>query len=277
VNQRFEGKVAFITGAARGQGRSHAVRFAEEGADIIGIDICRPVETTRYPGATPEDLAETVRLVEEAGGRMLAFEADVRDLHSLTRALDNGVREFGRLDVVVANAGIAGLGYADKLGEDEWSEMIDVNLNGVWRTCKAALPHLIAAGNGGSIIMTSSGAGLSATTGLSHYVSAKHGILGLMRCLALEFGPQKIRVNSVHPTNVNTDMLHNELYYDVFLPGDDEPTREKVWNALKARHPLDIGWIEPSDITNAILFLASDEARYITGAALPVDGGRLLA
>lgn len=277
MSKRFEGKVVFITGVARGQGRSHAVRFAEEGADVIGIDICRPVETTRYPGATPEDLEETVRLVKEAGGQIRAFEADVRDSDSLVSALNTGVREFGRLDVVVANAGIAGLGYADKLDEDEWSEMIDVNLNGVWRTCKAALPHILAAGNGGSIIMTSSGAGLSVTTGLSHYISAKHGMLGLMRSLALEFGPQKIRVNSVHPSNVDTDMLHNDLYYDVFLPGDDEPTREKVWNALKARHPLDIGWIEPADVTNAVLFLASDEARYITGAALPVDGGRLLA
>jgi (+)-trans-carveol dehydrogenase len=273
---RLEGKVAFITGAARGQGRSHAVRFAEEGADIIAIDNCADVETVPYAGARPEDLQETVRQVEALDRRIVAAQADVRDGEGLARALSDGVDQLGRLDLVAASAGIGAFGLLQDLDEQEWSEMIDVNLSGVWRTCKVSIPHMVAAGNGGSIVITNSGAGLKSAPMLGHYVSAKHGLIGLMRTLALELAPHVIRVNSVHPTNVDTEMIHNDAFYELFLPDETERSREKVAELFRQWHPLEIPWVDSVDISNAILFLASDEARYITGATLPVDGGLML-
>ncbi|MFZ3417140.1 mycofactocin-coupled SDR family oxidoreductase [Arthrobacter sp. 3Tela_A] len=270
---RVEGKVAFITGAARGQGRSHALRLAEEGADIIAVDICNQVGTVKYPMATSEDLQQTVKDVEALDRRIVAVEADVRDLSALKAAVDQGVAELGRLDIVCGNAGIAGFGPADELTDEEWGDMLDINLTGVWHTAKAAIPHLKAGGNGGSIILTSSTAGLMAIENLAHYVAAKHGVVGLMRALALELAPDMIRVNSVHPTSVNTDMIHNSATYKLFAPDLDSPTREQIGERFRTLNALPIDWVEARDISNAVLFLASDEARYITGVTLPVDAG----
>jgi SDR family mycofactocin-dependent oxidoreductase len=271
---RVEGKVAFITGAARGQGRSHAVRLAQEGADIIGIDICEAIPENQYPPATEEDLQETVRQVEALDRRIIAEKADVRDFEQLKAVVDRGVAELGRLDIVCANAGIAGrFNRSEDIPDDEWANMLDINLSGVWRTCKAAIPHLKAGGRGGSIILTSSDAGLFAYENISHYVSAKHGMVGLMRTLALELAPDMIRVNSIHPTTVDTPMVNNEAVFKLFRPDLEHPTVDDFAEAATAMNALPIPWVEAVDISNAVLFLASDEARYITGVPLPVDAG----
>jgi (+)-trans-carveol dehydrogenase len=273
---RVEGKVAFITGAARGQGRSHAVRLAQEGADIIAVDLCDQVDSVPYQMATPEDLADTVKQVEALDRRIVATKADVRDYGALKKALDDGVAQLGRLDIVSANAGIASFGPAEDLPEQTWQDMIDTNLTGVWHAAKAAIPHLIAGGRGGSIVLTSSAAGLKAYANAAHYVSAKHGVVGLMRTLALELAPHMIRVNSLHPTQVDTDMVMNEFTFKLFSPDKQNPTIEDFGPASQAMNALPIPWVEPVDISNALLFLASDEARYITGVTLPVDAGTVI-
>ena len=270
---RVEGKVAFITGAARGQGRSHAIRLAQEGADIIAVDLCGQVDSVPYPMSTPEDLAQTVKEVEALDRRIVASQADVRDYAALKAALDAGVAELGRLDIVSANAGISSVGRADELPEQTWQDMIDTNLTGVWHAAKAAIPHLKAGGRGGSIILTSSAAGLMAMENIAHYVSAKHGVVGLMRTLALELAPDSIRVNSLHPTMVNTPMIMNEPTYQLFRPDLENPTIDDAGPAFLTLNALPIKWVEPVDISNALLFLASDEARYITGVTLPIDAG----
>jgi (+)-trans-carveol dehydrogenase len=274
---RVEGKVAFITGAGRGQGRSHAVRLAEEGADIIAIDICHDVDGA-LPMATPEDLAETVKLVEAQDRRIIATQADVRDYDALKAAVDDGVAQLGRLDIVLANAGIASLGGpVQDMDPRNWQNTIDINLSGLWNSTRAAIPHMIAGGRGGAIVLTSSVGGMHAMPNMSHYVSAKHGVVGLMRSLAVELGQHHIRVNSVHPTNVNTPMFMNEGTYKLFRPDLENPTADDVAPiAAQFMHVLPHGWVEPEDVSNAILFLVSDEARYITGVPLPVDLGALL-
>ena len=274
---RVEGKVAFITGAGRGQGRSHAVKLASEGADIIAIDILHDVEGA-LPMATPDDLAETVKLVETHDRRIIATQADVRDLDGLKAAVDTGVEELGRLDIVVANAGIASMGGpVEKMSQDNWKHTIDINLTGLWNTARVAIPHMIAGGQGGAIVLTSSVGGMHAMPNMSHYVSAKHGVIGLMRSLAVELGQHHIRVNSVLPTNVNTPMFMNEGTYKMFRPDLENPTAADVEPiAAQFMHVLPHGWIEPEDVSNAILFLASDESRYITGVPLPIDLGALL-
>jgi len=274
---RVEGKVAFITGAARGQGRSHAARLAAEGADIIAIDICHDVEGA-LPMATPADLEETVKLVEALDRRIIATQADVRDFDALKAAVDDGVAELGRLDIIVANAGIASLGGpVQDMDPANWQHTIDINLTGLWNTARAGIPHLIAGGQGGSIVLTSSVGGMHALPNMSHYVSAKHGVIGLMRSLAVELGQHNIRVNSVLPTNVNTPMFMNEGTYKMFRPDLENPTAADVEPiAAQFMHVLPHGWIEPEDVSNAILFLASDESRYITGVPLPIDLGALL-
>ncbi|WP_396642865.1 mycofactocin-coupled SDR family oxidoreductase [Microbacterium sp.] len=270
---RVEGKVAFITGAARGQGRSHAVRLAQEGADIIAVDVLEEIPGAPYGPATEEDLAETIAQVEALDRRIVARKADVRDQSGLNAALEAGIAELGRLDIVCANAGIStSMAPAQDLSEEIWLDMIDVNLNGVWRTCKAAIPHLKAAG-GGSMILTSSDAGLFAFPNIAHYVSAKHGVVGLMRTLALELAPDMIRVNSVHPTVVDTPMVNNEATFRLFRPDIDDPGVEDFKEAATMINALPIPWVEAVDISNAVLWLASDEARYVTGVALPVDAG----
>jgi SDR family mycofactocin-dependent oxidoreductase len=275
---RVEGKVAFVTGAARGQGRSHAIRLAQEGADIIAVDLVRQVDSVPYPMSTPSDLAETVKEVEALDRRIVATEADVRDYGAVKAALDNGVAELGRLDIVSANAGIFSFGTLEELPEQTWQDMIDTNLTGVWHAAKAAIPHIRAGGRGGSIILTSSTAGLMALENTGHYVAAKHGVVGLMRTLALELAPDMIRVNSVHPTGVDTGMIQNAATYALFaadLP-EQERTRERLAERFQTLNALPIPWVEPADISNAVLWLASDESRYVTGVTLPVDAGALL-
>lgn len=276
MSGRMEGKVAFITGGARGQGRSHAVRLAEEGADIITLDLCGPIESIAryYPPATPEDLEETVQLVEKTGRRIVARQGDVRDRASIERVLGEGLEAFGHLDVVCANAGVFVLGGPAHLGDpQEWKDIFDVNVTGIWHTCTAATPHLIARG-GGSIVITSSGAGLKGTPNVAPYTSSKHAAVGLMKTLALELGPHNIRVNAIMPTVVPTPMIINEAGFRLFVPDAENPTLEDVKPVFQsALHSLPIPWVEPVDISNAVLFLASDESRYITGLQMTVDGG----
>jgi SDR family mycofactocin-dependent oxidoreductase len=273
---RVEGKVAFITGAGRGQGRSHAVRLAEEGADIIAIDICHDVKGA-LPMATAEDLAETAKMVEALDRRIVTHQADVRDLDALKAAVDDGVAQFGRLDIVLASAGVAMMGgRADKMSVGAWEHTIDINLTGVWNSARVAIPHLISGGRGGAIVLTSSVGGEHAMPFMSHYISAKHGVIGLMRSLAVELGQHDIRVNSVLPTNVNTPMYMNQGLFRSLRPDLENPTADDIRPIAEAQHVLPIGWVEPVDISNAILFLVSDESRYITGIELPVDGGTLL-
>ncbi|WP_054782175.1 mycofactocin-coupled SDR family oxidoreductase [Rhodococcus qingshengii] len=273
---RVAGKVAFITGAARGQGRSHAIRLAQEGADIIAMDVCGEVGRTAdfYAPATDEDLAETVRLVEAEGRRIVAYKADVRNYDALAAGLKDGVEKLGRLDIVAANAGIFQFGdeVPDILGGD-WNDVIDVNLTGVFNTCKAAVPHIVGGGRGGTIVITSSDAGAKGFARFGHYVTSKHGVIGLMRSLTMELAPHSIRVNVVSPTNCNTDMIQNDAVYRLFRPDLDKPTPEEFAVASATLLALPAPWVEPVDVSNALLFLASDEARYITGVNLPVDGG----
>jgi (+)-trans-carveol dehydrogenase len=273
---RVEGKVAFVTGAARGQGRSHAVRLAEEGADIIALDICRQIESVPYRMSALEDLAETVRLVEQFDRRVIAVQADVRDGDAVRAAVAAGVGDFGRLDIVVANAGIASYGPAHEISESAWRDMIDTNLTGAWHVIKAAVPHMIAGGRGGSLVVTSSAAGVKPYSHMAHYTAAKHGVIGLVKTLAVELAPLLIRANCVLPGGVDTPMIQNEPTYKLFAPDLDNPSKDDVAPRFQAMNALPLPWADPVDISNAVLFLASDEARYITGAALPVDAGTLL-
>jgi SDR family mycofactocin-dependent oxidoreductase len=262
------GKVAFITGAARGQGRAEAIRLASDGANIIAVDICDQIASVPYPLATADDLAATVKLVEDTGARIVAQQADVRDQDSLAHALQAGLDEFGRLDIVVANAGIAPM----ESGANGWRDVIDVNLTGVHHTVEVAKGTMVEQGDGGSIVLISSAAGLigigSDDAGSIGYTAAKHGVVGLMRIYANHLAPHNIRVNSIHPTGVNTPMINNEhtrQWLERFVAESETPVD---WgNAM----PVDA--VEPEDIAAAVAWLASDEARYITGITLPVDAG----
>ena len=269
----LDGKVAFITGAARGQGRSHALTLAREGADIIAVDICRQAQTVPYPMATPDDLAETVKEVEALDRRIIASEVDVRDLTALTAAVNDGVTELGRLDIVLANAGISTPAPTLEMDEQVWDEMIEINLTGQWKTIRAAVPHIIAGGRGGSVVITSSLAAIYANENTAHYSAAKAGLVMLMKVLAKELGPQSIRVNTIHPTTVATDMILNEPIYRLFRPDLENPTREDFEVAARTLNKLPIAAIEPADISNAILYLVSDAGRYVTGTTHVVDAG----
>jgi SDR family mycofactocin-dependent oxidoreductase len=277
---RVQGKVAFITGAARGQGRSHAVRLAEEGADIIAVDLCRDFETVGYPMATPDDLKETARLVERLDRRIVAVEADVRDRSQLQAAIERGIAELGGLDIVVAQAGIAGMKGEPQL--QAWTDVVDTNLLGTINAVHAALPHLPA---GASIVATGSTAAYMNTLpvteagsdpGGTAYVFSKRGIANFVHELARNLAPRMIRVNAVHPTNCNTDMLQSDPMYRTFRPDLENPTREDAELAFHVQQAMPIPYVEPADISNAVLFLASDEARYITGVQLRVDAGGYL-
>ncbi|WP_280424722.1 mycofactocin-coupled SDR family oxidoreductase [Nocardia carnea] len=271
---RVRGKVALITGAARGQGRAHAIRLAEEGAHIIAVDVPDGVDDLDYPMGTAAELSETAAAVEALDRRVIELSVDVRDEPTLSAGVSEAVAELGRLDIVSANAGIGGRpSPATEIAESEWQQMMDINLTGVWHTVKASVPHLVAGGHGGSIILTSSAAGLKGYSHIAHYVAAKHGVVGLMRSLAHELAPHGIRVNSIHPTQVDTPMIQNTGTYRVFCPDVADPTREHFEAASAATNLLPVPWLEPVDVSNAVLFLSSDEARYITGATLPVDAG----
>jgi SDR family mycofactocin-dependent oxidoreductase len=264
----LEGKVAFITGAARGQGRAEAVRLASDGANVIAVDICDQIASVPYPMATPDDLAQTVKLVEDTGARIVAREADVRDREALSTALQAGLDEFGRLDIVIANAGIAPM----QSGEQGWGDVVDVNLTGVHHTVDVAIPTLVEQGDGGAIVLTSSAAGLVGIggddPGSLGYTAAKHGVVGLMRAYANHLAPHRIRVNSIHPAAVNTPMVHNEF------------TRQWLERITRENDaPVDFGMalpvqaVDAEDIAAAVAWLVSDEAWFITGVTLPVDAG----
>ncbi|MEO3782821.1 mycofactocin-coupled SDR family oxidoreductase [Actinocorallia sp. B10E7] len=264
---RLTGKVAFITGAARGQGRAEAVRLAAEGADVIAVDLVGPAsDYVRYEPATQDELDETVKLVEEQGRRILARKADVRDLAALEAVVQEGVSLFGRLDVVVANAGIVNYGRTWELTEEQWQDIIDVNLTGVWKTVKATVPTLIEQGQGGSVILISSVAGLKGLPFLAHYASSKHGVVGLAKVLANELGEHDIRVNTIHPHGVRTGMTDTSM--TDYL--EQSPMLGTIFMPT-----LPYQMVEPEDIANMVAFLASDEGKYITGAQLPVDLGAL--
>jgi (+)-trans-carveol dehydrogenase/(-)-trans-carveol dehydrogenase len=273
--QRLRDKVAFVTGAARGQGRSHCIRMAGEGADIIAIDICEELPGTGYPPATVADLEETARQVEALDRRIVFAKADVRDDDALQKVLGDGVAELGRLDIVSAQAGLGGLPMlAHEIPRELWTVMVDITLTGSWNSVRFAVPHILAGGRGGAIVFTSSAASLKAFPNVAHYVASKHGILGLVRNMAIELGPHNIRVNNLAPTNVGTDMLLNQEAYNLFRP-DKSPnaTYEEFAEAAKTMHVLPIPHVEVIDISNALVFLASDEGRFITGISLPIDAG----
>lgn len=277
---RLDGKVAVITGAARGQGRAHAVRFAEEGADVIALDICGQIESVPYPLATPEDLAETARLVEANGHRVVARHVDVRERAQLRAAIDEGVAELGRLDIVVANAGILPMAMGEPEADD-FVDAADVDLLGVMNTVAVTLPHLA---DGSSIVLTGSTAGLlvGATDnpvmgpGGAGYAWSKRTLVGYVEEMALHLAPRFIRINAIHPSNCNTDLLHNEGLYRTFRPDLENPGREDAEMGFMFFQAMSIPYVEPEDVANLALFLGSDESRYITGQQIGVDGGALL-
>jgi SDR family mycofactocin-dependent oxidoreductase len=277
---RLDGKVAFITGAGRGQGRSHAIRMAQEGADIIAVDICRQIESNPYPLSSPEDLAETERAVKELGRRIVARQADVRERAELRDVIDAGVRDLGHLDIVAANAGILPMAMGDPDPMD-FVDAVDVDLIGVMNAVAVSIPHLP---DGSSIIVTGSTAGMMPNTtgnpamgpGSAGYGWAKRILISYVEQMALHLAPQFIRVNGVHPTNCNTHLLHNDGLYGVFRPDLENPTRDDVLPAFTHFQAMPIPYVEPVDISNLILFLASDESRYITGQQIRVDAGSLL-
>jgi SDR family mycofactocin-dependent oxidoreductase len=277
---RVQGKAAFITGAARGQGRSHAVKLASEGADIIAVDLCRDIESIKYPLATPDDLKETVRLVEEQDRRIVAVQADVRERAQLAEALEQGVAELGHLDIVVAQAGIAAMKGEPPL--QAWTDVIDTNLLGTINAINVALPLL---DGGASVIATGSTAALMNVVPLQQvgtdpggfgYMVAKRMLAQYVHDLARELAPRNIRANVIHPTNVDTSMLRSDPMYRSFRPDLENPTFEDAVLAFPVQQAMPIPYIEPRDISNAVLFLASDEARYITGMQLRVDAGGYL-
>jgi SDR family mycofactocin-dependent oxidoreductase len=264
---KLEGKVAFITGAARGQGRSHAIRLAQEGADIIAVDLCDQIASVPYPLASPADLAQTVKEVESLDRRIVATQADVRDFAALKAAFEAGVAQLGSIDIVVANAGILPVSVAPQ--DQEWQDVIDVNLTGAYNTVRVAAPSMIEHGRGGAIVLISSTAGLTGiggnTPGGLGYTATKHGIVGLMRAHANYLAEHSIRVNSVHPTGVNTPMIVNDAIQEVL---ELDPALSNVW-----ANALPVPMVEAIDVSNAVLWLVSDEARYVTGVTLPVDAG----
>jgi (+)-trans-carveol dehydrogenase len=274
----LDGKVAFITGAGRGQGRATAVRLAGEGADIIALDVAAtPLHTLSYELSTPDDLEETIRLVEAKGRRAVKGIADVRDLRAVQEVVDDGLETFGKIDIVHANAGIGSWGVTWELTEEQWREMIDVNLTGVFNTVRAALPSMVERGEGGSLVLTSSTAGLLGYMNTAHYTAAKHGVVGLVKVLAQELGPHRIRVNAICPTTVNTPLVINDSTFELFAPGVENPGPDDVRDAFAGLNAYrDLPWIEPDDVAEAVFWLCSDSARYVTGIALPIDGGNIV-
>ena len=269
------GQVALVTGAARGQGRSHALALAEAGADIIAVDACTDVATAPYPLAGPEDLEATAKEIEQLDRRVIAVRTDVRDGAGLDAAVEQGLAELGRLDILVANAGIWALGRLWEITDAQWQEMLDINLTGTWRSVKAVVPAMIAQKRG-AIVLTSSVNGFEAGAGMTHYVAAKHGVLGLMKNAAIELGPYNIRCNAVCPGFVDTKMNEWQGAYDMMAGHEGGTPQDRTdaaynWTALAGR-----GALPPSTISRSVVFLASDDARDITGVALPVDGGHAI-
>jgi (+)-trans-carveol dehydrogenase len=268
----LEGKVALVTGAARGQGRSHCLKLAEAGADIIAIDAGAPDATVSYALPKIEELEETAELVRKTGRRAVTGQADVADWDQFSAAVNAGVAEFGTIDIVCANAGIFTSGNSWELSEEMWRRMLDVNLTGAWHAAKAAIPVMVDGGRGGSIIITGSTAATKGLPGMAHYAAAKHGVVGLMRTLAIELGPHHIRANVVAPTACGTPMLLNDEIKTLF-GGGTMPTEEEFHDRNVETHLIPTPWIQPEDVSDAVLFLASDASKFVTGTVLKVDAG----
>lgn len=273
---RFVGRVALVTGAARGQGRSHALRLAEEGADVVLVDACVDVGSAPYDQPGPDALQESRELVEKTGRRCLARQVDVRDRAGMADVVVEAGTTLGTVDLVVANAGVISFSPAADLEGAAWDEIVGINLTGAWNTVQPCLQPMLDAGRGGAIVLISSAAGLKGPPNLPHYAAAKTGLVGLMRSLANELGPAGIRVNTLHPTTVDTPMVHWQGAYDLFRPDLEHPGREDVVAPFAAQNVLPVPWISPSDVSDALLWLLSDEARYVTGVALPVDAGTVI-
>jgi (+)-trans-carveol dehydrogenase len=273
-----DGKVALVTGAGRGQGRSHALKLAAEGADVIAVDIGGgQVETISYELASEADLDTTVSAVEAMGRRAVKAIGDVRSLSDLQAAVDAGLSELGKIDIVCANAGIGSWAVAWEMTEQQWKDMIDINLTGVFNATRAALPSMVERGEGGSVVLTSSTAGLRAYANTAHYTAAKHGVIGLMKVLAQEAGPHRIRVNAVCPTTVRTPLVINDSTFELFAPHLENPTEDDVREPFESLNILPgVAWIEPEDVSDAVVFLCSDAAKFITGVALPIDAGNIV-
>ena len=276
---RLDGKVALITGAARGQGRAHALRLAEEGADVVAVDILEDaagdIGYLPYEISRKEDLDETVARVESLGRRGIAVQADVRSQDGLDKAVERGISELGKIDVLVANAGIVSMESFWEMTEEMWKDMIDINLSGMWRSAKAVAPHMIECRRG-SIVMIGSANSFEPTFGHTHYVAAKHGVVGLMRNVALEMAPYDVRCNAVCPGAIDTAMLNNPAMYERFA-GSGEPTRKNAIESVRHYNLLnDRSMLPPEAISNAVLWLASDEAEHVTGVALSVDAGHTI-
>ena len=273
----FDDKVVFITGAARGQGRSHAVRFAQEGAHVLATDICADIPATGYPGATLAELEETKRLVEAEGRRCFTSVVDVRDHAGMEAAVEAGTAELGVIDVVVANAGISGKDYGVQATTyDVWREVVDINLSGVFVTLQVGTRGMIKRGGPGAVVVISSIMGLRTHGGVPAYTAAKHGLVGLTKSTAHELSRLSIRVNAVHPGNVLTPMIENDVLFGMFRPDLPHPTADDVAPLMQQMNLLPAPWAQPSDITEAVIWLASDQARYVTGASLPIDLGAII-
>jgi SDR family mycofactocin-dependent oxidoreductase len=269
---KFDGKVVLITGGARGQGRSHALAFAREGADVAFCDIAAQIDTVPYPMSRSADLDETVKLVEELDRRCVGVTADVRDGGQVQAFVERALTELGRVDFLLANAGIFSFSTIAEMEEDKWQQMIDTNLTGVFHAIRAVLPTMIEQGYG-RIVATSSMAGKLGFANVGHYVAAKWGVIGLVKSTALEVGGNGITVNAVCPTNVDTDMIQNPAAYALFLPDAENPTREDAAPAFQTLNAIPVPWVEPIDISNTMMFLCSDEARYVTGETIAVAAG----
>lgn len=270
---QLDGQVAFITGLARGQGRSHALTLAREGADIIGFDLCGDIASTTYPGTTTADLDETRRLIEETGRRAVLSQADVRNYDDVEKAFNRGIEELGRVDIIIPNAGICAGGKTWEQSTDAWRETLDINLTGPFNTVKVAVPQLISQSSGGSVVFIGSTEALKGAENMSAYAASKHGITGLMTCLARELGHYNIRVNSVNPTCVDTNMIQNPYVWGLFQPDNPNPTRESVEGSFAGTHILPVPWMEPIDVSRAILYLVGESGRYITASTLLIDAG----
>jgi SDR family mycofactocin-dependent oxidoreductase len=269
----LEGRVAFITGGARGQGRSHAVALAEAGADVAVCDVGSDIATVRYPMGTTDELEETVRLAEKAGRRALGVIADVRDREAVQRAVDDTVAEFGKVDILCANAGIFSRGTVAELSDGAWHTMLDVNLTGVFNAMRAVIPGMVARGSG-RIIATSSVAGKLGAPNMSHYAAAKWGVIGLVKSAAMELATTGVTANVICPTNVNTMMLTNEDMYSLFLPGAEAPTLDQATPVFASTIPMGVPWVEPEEISAAVVFLAGDGARFISRETIAVAAGQ---
>jgi SDR family mycofactocin-dependent oxidoreductase len=271
------GQVAVVTGAARGQGRSHALALAREGASIIALDACTPIATVPYPLPVKEDLEDTAKQVAGLGGHVIHGVVDVRDLAGMERFISDAVGVLGRLDIVCANAGISTPSPTLTMTEETWQTTIDINLTGVWKTCKATVPHIVAGGRGGAVIITSSAATAMTSGNIAHYTASKHGLIGFMRVLAKELAPHRIRVNTLHPTGVRTPMILNEPMYRLFRPDLENPGREDFESAARSHNALGVSCVEPEDVSAAVIYLAAASGRYVTGSTFMLDAGGPLA